>query len=41
VKFTDGICADCATRFRAEHREFFDRRRGEPADDIQATRQIA
>jgi hypothetical protein len=41
VKFTDGICADCATRFRAEHRDFFDRRRGESADDVEVSQRIA
>ncbi|MGH7393042.1 MAG: hypothetical protein ACREM3_26845 [Candidatus Rokuibacteriota bacterium] len=27
VKFTDGICPRCLQRFRAEHRQSFERRR--------------
>jgi hypothetical protein len=27
LKFTDGICAECAVRFRDEHRAFLERRR--------------
>lgn len=27
VRFTDGICPDCAQRFRTEHRNFLERRR--------------
>jgi hypothetical protein len=26
VRFTDGICARCLARFRAEHRRFLERR---------------
>jgi len=31
VKFTDGICHRCLTRFRSEHRESFERRRRVPS----------
>jgi hypothetical protein len=41
VKFTDGICAACAVRFRTEYRDCFDRRRLPPADEIDTKRQIA
>jgi hypothetical protein len=34
VKFTDGICADCATRFRAELRVFVERRSVEAAREV-------
>lgn len=27
LRFTDGICPECAQRFRIEHRDFLDRRR--------------
>jgi hypothetical protein len=27
LRFTDGICPSCLTRFRAEHRAYIDRRR--------------
>jgi len=40
VQFTDGICADCAERFRTEYRAFFERRRLE-AQELDARRQIA
>jgi hypothetical protein len=30
VRFTDGICARCVERFRAEHRHLLDRRRTAP-----------
>jgi len=29
LKFTDGICPECATRFRAEYRAFIGRREPE------------
>jgi hypothetical protein len=32
VRFTDGICARCLERFRAEHRTFFERRHAAVAD---------
>ena len=35
VKFTDGICADCAERFRAEYRAFFERRRLADHQDVE------
>jgi len=41
LKFTDGICADCAERFRAEYRAFFDRRRRAAPKEPEARRQIA
>lgn len=28
LRFTDGICPECATRFRAEYRAFVERRLG-------------
>jgi hypothetical protein len=34
VKFTDGICADCATRVRAELRAFVERRSVEAAREV-------
>ena len=40
VKFTDGICADGARRFRAEYRVFFERRQLEAAREIDV-RQVA
>ena len=42
VKFTDGICADCAERFRAEFRAFFERRgRADEMREPDAPRQVA
>jgi hypothetical protein len=41
VQFTDGICADCAIRFRDEYRAFFERRSLEPASEIEVRRQVA
>jgi len=41
VKFTDGICANCAERFRAEYRAFFERRRVEDAQQFDVRRHIA
>jgi hypothetical protein len=41
VKFTDGICADCATRFRAELRAFGEHRRLEAAREVEAQQQVA
>jgi hypothetical protein len=41
VKFTDGICADCAARFRAEHRAFLERRRPDRSREREAERQVA
>jgi hypothetical protein len=41
VKFTDGICTDCATRFRAEYQAFFERRRREAPHEIEVRRQVA
>jgi hypothetical protein len=35
LKFTDGICTDCAARFRAEYQAFFERRRLEEAREVQ------
>jgi hypothetical protein len=29
VRFTDGICARCLARFRAEHRRLLERRKAE------------
>ena len=41
VKFTDGICADCATRFRDEYRAFFERRRLDDTPGSDVRRQVA
>jgi len=41
VKFTDGICADCAARFRVEHRAFLERRRAEAAREREVERRVA
>jgi hypothetical protein len=41
VKFTDGICADCAVRFRDEYRAFFERRRLDDTHGSEVRRQVA
>jgi hypothetical protein len=41
VKFTDGICVDCAARFRAEHRAFLERRRPDARRGREAERRVA
>jgi len=39
LKFTDGICHDCVIRFRAEYRDFIERRA--PARELEAPRRVA
>ena len=41
VNFTDGICADCAARFRVENRAFLERRRAEAAREREVERRVA
>jgi hypothetical protein len=41
VKFTDGICAACAVRFRDEHRAFLQRRRTDAPGEREPQRQVA
>jgi hypothetical protein len=41
VKFTDGICEDCAVRFRAEMRVFVERRRREAARELPVRQHVA
>jgi hypothetical protein len=41
VKFTDGICDDCALRFRAEMRVFVERRRQESARELEVRQHVA
>ena len=41
VKFTDGICADCAVRFRDEYRAFFERRQLDDTHGSEVRRQVA
>ena len=41
VKFTDGICADCAVRFRDENRAFFERRQLDDTHGPEVRRQVA
>jgi len=41
LKFTDGICSDCAARFRAEHRAFLERRRDEAVRQRDLERHVA
>jgi hypothetical protein len=31
VRFTDGICEECLKRFRAEHRQYFEKRPADPS----------
>jgi hypothetical protein len=41
VKFTDGICVDCAARFRDEYRAFFERRQLDDTREREVRRQVA
>ena len=41
VKFTDGICDDCAVRFRTEVRAFAERRRREAARELPVRQHVA
>jgi hypothetical protein len=39
LRFTDGICSECATRFRAEYRAFIERR--DPERELETQRHVA